>query len=201
MRQVVALLPCRYHAAGGAVRQKDASRSRETLGTLQSMRMVRLYELILATVILLTCVEAKGVANPVNVPDAGAAARELEHRLFAPCCWRETLAVHESPIATALRKEIRQRIAGGESVAQVEADLIARYGSQLRAQLPGNLGYIIFGFAVGFGLFLLYSIVKPPQSGHQATVKLSSPVSSQLTSREQQKYGTMLDDDLDDERI
>ena len=162
------------------------------------MRTGRLHWLILlATVSLLTGAAARGEPNQARGQGADATAKELEHRLFAPCCWRETLAVHESPIATALRKEISQRIAGGESAAQVEADLVARYGTQLRAQLPENLGYIIFGFAVGFGLLVLYAIVKSSAARKSATENFLAPENRQPTSRERQKYEAMLDDDLD----
>lgn len=62
-----------------------------------------------------------------------AAAVELEGRLMAPCCWKQTLDVHASPSADQLRREIRTRVAAGESVDAIEADLVARHGEKLRA--------------------------------------------------------------------
>lgn len=60
-------------------------------------------------------------------------AQALEERLMAPCCWTQTLDAHDSPEARELRAEIERRLAGGESVAEVEADLVARYGERIRA--------------------------------------------------------------------
>ncbi|MGC4063079.1 MAG: cytochrome c-type biogenesis protein CcmH [Polyangiaceae bacterium] len=60
-------------------------------------------------------------------------AERLEGRLLAPCCWNQTLDVHGSEIAYALRREIRTRLKAGESPDAIESSLIERYGSRLRA--------------------------------------------------------------------
>lgn len=62
----------------------------------------------------------------------------LEGRLLAPCCNLQTLDVHASPLATELRHEIHQRIAAGESTTSIEASLIQRYGSEMRAAPRGS---------------------------------------------------------------
>ena len=61
------------------------------------------------------------------------AANGLIERLRAPCCWQQTLDVHASPIAAELRAEIRTRVAAGEDVPTIEADLVQRYGERVRA--------------------------------------------------------------------
>lgn len=65
-------------------------------------------------------------------------ARAVEERLIAPCCWVQTLDVHESETATNLRTEIRQRLERGESGASIEDDLAARYGEKIRAVPKGK---------------------------------------------------------------
>jgi cytochrome c-type biogenesis protein CcmH/NrfF len=62
----------------------------------------------------------------------------LEGRLLAPCCNLQTLDVHASPLATELRREIHERIAAGESATRIEASLIQRYGSEMRAAPQGS---------------------------------------------------------------
>ena len=57
----------------------------------------------------------------------------LEGRLLAPCCWSQTLDIHNSEIAIELRHEIRRRLVAGESPDAIEASLVARYGERLRA--------------------------------------------------------------------
>lgn len=78
------------------------------------------------------------------------AATELEERLLAPCCWNQTLDIHASPLASSIRSEIRRRLEAGESVAQVEADLVARHGERIRA-----VPHAGFMRPVGIGLLAL----------------------------------------------
>lgn len=72
-------------------------------------------------------------AAPAPADDVGSAAAALESRLLAPCCYKQTLDFHASPLAEELRGEIRQRFAAGEPEATIEAALVARYGEKLRA--------------------------------------------------------------------
>jgi cytochrome c-type biogenesis protein CcmH len=93
---------------------------------------------------------APAIAASAADPAIEIRARELERRLLAPCCWRETLDVHTSPLSTQLRSELRARLAAGESAPQIEDALVARYGPRLRAQLPDSLG-IWLAVAIGLG--------------------------------------------------
>ena len=91
--------------------------------------------------------------------DPASQERELERRLLAPCCWRQTLADHASPSAEALRREIRTRIAAGEPTASIEAELVRRYGPEIRA-LPegGDPTWIIAAIAVGASALALVAL-------------------------------------------
>ncbi|MBK7077502.1 MAG: cytochrome c-type biogenesis protein CcmH [Myxococcales bacterium] len=64
---------------------------------------------------------------------SGDAAHELEQRLVAPCCWRQNVADHDSPIANQIRQEIRARLAAGDSPAAIEEHYVATYGPEVRA--------------------------------------------------------------------
>jgi len=64
--------------------------------------------------------------------------RVVEGRLLAPCCWLQTLDVHDSPLASSLRDEVRSRLQRGEAPAAVENDLVARYGAAIRAVPAGT---------------------------------------------------------------
>jgi cytochrome c-type biogenesis protein CcmH len=68
--------------------------------------------------------------------DEGAHA--VEGRLLAPCCWTQTLDIHESEPASALRTEIHERLQHGERGAAIEDDLAARYGERIRAVNKGG---------------------------------------------------------------
>jgi cytochrome c-type biogenesis protein CcmH len=62
----------------------------------------------------------------------------VEGRLLAPCCYTQTLDVHQSPMATELRLEVRARLAAGDSQEAVEADFASRYGERVRAVPKGS---------------------------------------------------------------
>lgn len=62
----------------------------------------------------------------------------LQSRLLAPCCYVQTLDVHESDSAQELRLEIRRRLYEGETVEAVEQSLVLRYGERVRAAPPSD---------------------------------------------------------------
>ena len=142
---------------------------------------------------------AKG--EPLS-PAALATAQDLEKRLLAPCCWRETLATHESPTANKLRREIRTRIAEGESASAIETDLVRRHGPGLRAALPDNLGYILFGLAGLGGIvilrFMLISAPSPPVSPLLGMLRLNR-LDHRISPEEFRRLENLLDDDLEKE--
>lgn len=89
-----------------------------------------------ARLILLGALFVIGCASDHDV--AGEGARALEGRLLAPCCWIQTLDVHESELATALRAEIAERLRRGEASEAIEDDLAARFGERIRAVPRGE---------------------------------------------------------------
>jgi cytochrome c-type biogenesis protein CcmH len=86
--------------------------------------------------------------------------KTLEGRLMAPCCWTQTLDIHESPVSTQLRLEIRKRLLAGEDAAAIENDMVARYGERIRAVPKGSsltgmgvwlsIAVALSGIGVGF---------------------------------------------------
>ncbi|HEX5659774.1 MAG TPA: cytochrome c-type biogenesis protein CcmH [Polyangiales bacterium] len=65
--------------------------------------------------------------------DRGDAADEVYGRLIAPCCWNQTLDIHDSEIATQLRVEIAERLQRGEASLSIEDDMASRFGERIRA--------------------------------------------------------------------
>ena len=68
----------------------------------------------------------------------GAAEKAVFQRLFAPCCYRETLDMHVSPISEELRLEIRARLGRGEAADAIVADMARRYGEEVLVRPPGR---------------------------------------------------------------
>jgi cytochrome c-type biogenesis protein CcmH len=89
--------------------------------------MVRLAIVGRGAFLALVCLCASGFAQ--SLPSAKA----LESRLYAPCCYGGTLDIHGSELARALRAEIENRIARGETTESIQADFVSRYGNEVLA--------------------------------------------------------------------
>ncbi|MGK3967721.1 cytochrome c-type biogenesis protein CcmH [Sorangium sp. So ce118] len=116
--------------------------------------------------------------------------RALEGRLLAPCCWDQTLDIHESEVTRELRREIRERLRRGEAVDAVEQDLVARYGDRIRATpSSGVLGKVALGMmlaiAVTFlGVFaLLRSWRRSAAEPAPSNVAIAAPVRDEYDER------------------
>lgn len=72
--------------------------------------------------------------------DAAQKARyqELCESLVAPCCWRESLAVHRSPEALQGRDEVAALILAGKSDQEIVAAFETRYGARVLMEPQGE---------------------------------------------------------------
>jgi cytochrome c-type biogenesis protein CcmH len=117
-------------------------------GAEPTRRTVPRRALVLIAGAALATVSASAAADaPLN--ERSAAARDLEGRLIAPCCWTQTLDIHDSPIADQLRTEIATRLRAGEPAAKIEDDLAARYGEKIRAVPRGEDPRVALPIIVG----------------------------------------------------
>jgi cytochrome c-type biogenesis protein CcmH len=106
------------------------------------MTGMRALLVVIGPVALVACV-ALGIAwLSSGLPAAPPSAKALESTLLAPCCFGGTIDVHDSDISRELRAEIEARVGRGESTAAIEADLVGRYGAQMRA-MPDRAAFLI----------------------------------------------------------
>ena len=83
-----------------------------------------------------------------TVPGASA----IEGRLMAPCCWTQTIDIHDSPIALSMRHEIRRRLRNGESPEVIQQSMVDRYGPKILAVQEGSqLKNVFIGLSVVMG--------------------------------------------------
>lgn len=114
----------------------------------------------------------------------------LQQKLLAPCCYKQILQIHESPQASALRREIRKRLAAGESPAVVEEDIVRRFGPEVRA-IPkdfslGWFGLWPFAFAIVGGAVLMIGRArraKQAPATTAATADGADPVTDDVNDR------------------
>jgi cytochrome c-type biogenesis protein CcmH len=133
-------------------------------------------------------------------PPSGAAlevrAEEIERALIAPCCFRQQVSVHASPAADDVRRDVRARLAAGETRAEILDAYVAQYGKRILAEPPAEgagaaLQIAPFVMAVG-GIGLLALIVR------RLTRPVRAPVNETgepaLSADEQARVDQALDD-------
>jgi len=81
--------------------------------------------------LLSTALRAKPVSGAGSVPVSDALSRKVQSRFIAPCCWQESVAVHQSPIADEMRREITEKLRQGRSEDEIIAFYAARYGERI----------------------------------------------------------------------
>jgi cytochrome c-type biogenesis protein CcmH len=93
-------------------------------------RSIAAFLLVAAALVILEPWTARGAE-----PDGET--NQIEARFVAPCCWRENLAVHNSPIAAEMRTEIAGRVASGQTESQIVDYYVARYGERILREPRG----------------------------------------------------------------
>ncbi len=139
---------------------------------------------------------------------AGAAdlerdARELEAMLIAPCCFRQQVSVHQSEAADNVRRDIRQRLAAGQSRDEILDAYVQQYGERVLAEprakgissllygLPA-LGLILSG---AVGLLLVRHFAR---QGSARSVPIADGITSTGPEGADERYQQQLDDALRD---
>jgi cytochrome c-type biogenesis protein CcmH len=67
-----------------------------------------------------------------------AEARRIEAELIAPCCWSQQVSVHQSPAADEIRKDVRLRLARGQTRQQILDDYVVQFGTRILAEPPAK---------------------------------------------------------------
>jgi cytochrome c-type biogenesis protein CcmH len=89
-----------------------------------------------------------------TLPDAAQElrARELSRQLRCLVCQNQSIAESNAPLAIDLRRIVRERVAAGESDAQVLDYMVARYGDWVLLKPPFKSST----YALWFGPILLF---------------------------------------------
>jgi len=172
------------------VRPADGERAQQAL--------VVLGLLLFAAIAGLSPLRASADTQPVT-SHPSERARWLEGRLFAPCCWNQTLDIHDSPLASELRNEISARLARGEPALAVEDDMAARFGERIRAVPRGRdprMGIVAFiGMAMLLSAVGLVWLARRWMAKGPDAVELPQGT-RQVLGEEADPYGARLDAEL-----
>lgn len=161
------------------------------------MQRSALASLVLGAALLVaTAGSADQEAPPLDMADyaeelqgyvPGAAV--LEGKILAPCCWNQTIDIHGSEPAMALRREIRRRLRAGETEETITASLVGRYGPKILAVPPGSplksvaavMALSMGGAGIlAFGMLKRWRARSAPAEGKR---KKTEPVDEKLDAR------------------
>ena len=86
-------------------------------------------------------------------------ARDIEAMLIAPCCFSQQVSVHQSEAADEVRRDVRARLAAGQTRQQILDAYVETYGARILAEPPSSTltFYLppIIAFVASAGLLLL----------------------------------------------
>lgn len=97
-------------------------------------------------VLLLSCAFISPVLGQSQAdPLVDAEAQALYSRVMSPFCPGRTLADCPSSAAQELKRDIKDRLARGETAEQIEAQLYAEYGDEVRGMpQPSGAGLVLY---------------------------------------------------------
>jgi cytochrome c-type biogenesis protein CcmH len=102
-----------------------------------------------------------GLAALALVGSAAAAGRpvqaDLEAEIVCPTC-KTTLDQSSSPIATRMKAYIRERIAAGDSAAEIKAQLVDQFGPAVLAE-PPKRGFDLLAWLLPLGALAVGVVV------------------------------------------
>lgn len=121
--------------------------------------------------VLLVTMLALLAAGSARATDLDREARDIEDLLMAPCCFQQQVSVHQSPTATAVKKDIRERLARGETRQAILAAYVAEHGEGILVVPPAQganlILYVLPPLVLAASVLLIVGIVRRfTASGH-----------------------------------
>jgi cytochrome c-type biogenesis protein CcmH len=161
------------------------------------MRLAPSFLLALALALIVAGPRAAAAGRQAAVPNSETEARAIEAMLIAPCCFSQQLSVHESPASDEVRRDVRARLAAGETRRQILDAYVAQYGKRILAEPPAA-GFdltlyvapaIVFVATAAFGLLAIRRFTR---RALMQSNRPDGPVGTDVSSSEEEK----LDDEL-----
>lgn len=87
----------------------------------------------------------------------------LEHAVLAPCCYTESVAIHQSEIAVKMRVEIARWVAAGKTDQEILNTYVGLYGAKVLVDPKTAprwwmqwVPWLVLAFGVASGFWLLH---------------------------------------------
>lgn len=133
------------------------------------------------------------VDKPLADPASEARAREISTQLRCLVCQNQSIAKSNAPLARDLRQVVRERVAAGDSDAQVMGYVVARYGDWVLLDPPFKLTTLV----LWLGPALLVLLVAGGVAVHVRRGGGGVAAPAPLSEDERRRLSALLDDDSD----
>jgi cytochrome c-type biogenesis protein CcmH len=138
---------------------------------------------------------------PASQAALEAEARKLEAALIAPCCWSQQVSVHQSPAADEIKKDVRLRLARGQTHQQILDDYVVQFGTRILAEPPAQgftrMLYVLPPILLLAGAGLVVILVRRFSS--RGAVAAAEPVAAGGSPPQARASDRSYDDRLEDE--
>lgn len=116
-------------------------------------------------------------AGRAGAAELEAEARALEAALMAPCCYSQQVSVHQSDAAGQIKRDVRERLARGQTRQQIIDSYVAQYGKRILAEPPA-VGFdatlyvlpVVLFFVSLFGVAVMVRRFASPRARPAVTV-------------------------------
>jgi cytochrome c-type biogenesis protein CcmH len=101
----------------------------------------------------------------------------LEHAVLSPCCYTESVAIHQSEIAVKMRLEIAKWVAAGKSDQEILDTYAGLYGSKVLVDprtVPRGWTPLFPWLVLILGVFLVAWLLKRWRAAHRTAAALSA---------------------------
>jgi cytochrome c-type biogenesis protein CcmH/NrfF len=103
---------------------------------------------------LASSMNAETPLNPVQQRRAALLYTEF----IAPCCWRQSVSIHQSEASLKVRSEIDSKILLGDSDSQIKAALVKEYGHGILMKPEGIRAFLAYSLPIVFFLVGLLAV-------------------------------------------
>ena len=143
----------------------------------------------------LTLIVALGLSPVLSGAHLEREARALEAMIIAPCCFSQQVSVHQSPAADEVRKDVRARLAAGQTRDQILNAYVSQYGKRILAEPPAEgfdlALYLLPPILLIASAALVIALVRRFSRQPAVAVDVAAPIVSAT-------YDERLDDELRD---
>jgi cytochrome c-type biogenesis protein CcmH/NrfF len=102
----------------------------------------------------------------------------LEHAVLAPCCYTQSVAIHQSEIAVKMRLQIANWVAMGKSDQAILDTYVGLYGSKVLVDprtVPRGWTPFVPWLVLVLGVFLVAWLLKRWRAAPRTATALSAP--------------------------